>query len=625
MEEKDSFIEINPIQKNERRSIVNSILATHNRELSEKVIEEIINKPSSDNPLYLSLLVQRMTMMNKEDFDQIVKMGDGMDAIIKYQRQIVADSPELLPDMTAELLRIAGQRMNENLVNNISLYIAMSRFGLRMNDLAGLLGNDFNYLHFAHFISYMSNCFILRSDGRYDFAHKSIREGFQKKCLTPQLYHHRLYKYFAGLDDSDEIKHQEISYHCIMSGDKDAFLKYVSDYDSNEFNNKICCKLAHNLYETSIQDKGHWLLNLLDQCGNREEDVSLIRLLVHEYDNLFEDNAQEQEILFQVRKKVVSVAEQICQMFHGKKYRHVYGFACLNCARSWEKQKSREGKCTALRLKEKALYIRKQLQEEKNSENNRKKLAYAYSELGYTYLRLEENEKALAMHEKAMLLWQELAAEYNTIPIKRNLADTYNDIGITYQGSCLDFVSNEEFKQGISVSSKKWNLQKRNNTALEWFQKALALQEEIMKEEPTILNRDSLSASYHALATLYSDFEGSDARYQALELYEREIELLSNCSGEEQASNYLKMVSRCDTAGVLYENGGSTEELQNALRLFQKAQNILERLSWNWQLNSVVIKAQSLYMRLKIIKVLIKSDRDKNWDTIWSFYQQCRG
>ena len=49
--------------------IINGILKYIGRELGEPVITEILKKTNSENPLYLSLLINRLTMMDKKDFD----------------------------------------------------------------------------------------------------------------------------------------------------------------------------------------------------------------------------------------------------------------------------------------------------------------------------------------------------------------------------------------------------------------------------------------------------------------------------------------------------------------------------------------------------------------------------
>ena len=162
-------VTLKPMDDGEKREVIEGILKSHNRELEEKVIRKMIKLRASRNPLFLSLLVQRLLMMNRDDFLAIKKSGDDMKAISKRQLEVIASCPDSLQKMSAALLTEAGKRINEELVRKVAEYLAVSRHGLRQEDLAALLGDKWNALDFAHFITYMSENFIQRDDGRFDF------------------------------------------------------------------------------------------------------------------------------------------------------------------------------------------------------------------------------------------------------------------------------------------------------------------------------------------------------------------------------------------------------------------------------------------------------------------------
>ena len=93
-------------------------------------------------------------MMDKDDFLEIRKMGDGMEAISRRQRSLISSCPDDTDSLCSALISEAGARINPALINKITEYIAFSRFGLREADLEKLLPKEWSALDFAHFLSY---------------------------------------------------------------------------------------------------------------------------------------------------------------------------------------------------------------------------------------------------------------------------------------------------------------------------------------------------------------------------------------------------------------------------------------------------------------------------------------
>jgi hypothetical protein len=62
------IIEITKLSPEDKVDVISGILAHDGKELDKIVVDEIVNKKSADNPLYLSLLLQRLLIMDMEDF-----------------------------------------------------------------------------------------------------------------------------------------------------------------------------------------------------------------------------------------------------------------------------------------------------------------------------------------------------------------------------------------------------------------------------------------------------------------------------------------------------------------------------------------------------------------------------
>ena len=268
---------LGPVQDRDRHRVISGILASHNRELSPEVTAAMVARPGSDNPLYLSFLVQRLLMMNHEDFDTIQRRGSGMDAITAHQLALLAAAPDTLDALSAALMDAASRRIGGTMVTRVLELLAASRHGLRVDDLSALLGRDFNQLDFAHFISYMNDCFLLREDGSYDFSHKSIREGLAARRDLREC-HKALADHLLGLSADDPLRRKELAWHLIAADRKTDFADCVCAADE-----ELLAVMAQDVYEATLSDGGAWVKDLIGAWEPADMAIPLIRFLYGDF------------------------------------------------------------------------------------------------------------------------------------------------------------------------------------------------------------------------------------------------------------------------------------------------------------------------------------------------------
>ncbi len=252
--------ELAPISEADKRAVIAGALAS-GHELTKPVEAAMLGLRSSDNPLYLSLLVRRLQMMDRADFETIRTLGSGISAIEKMHLCMIKTAcPDELDGMSAALLDEAGARINPALVKTAARFLAVSRHGLRRQDLAALTGKNWSEVDFAHFLSYMNDCFMLRDDGRFDFTHKSIRAGFLKQVPDLAEAHRTLLAHFASLPSDDPVRISEIAYHAIQADDKAFFVQLIeeiSHYSEYSSYKKTLC-------DQTSADNGTWFISLLE-------------------------------------------------------------------------------------------------------------------------------------------------------------------------------------------------------------------------------------------------------------------------------------------------------------------------------------------------------------------------
>ena len=304
-----AFETLLPMDQSEKKEVIDGILKSHNRELENKVIRKMVATRASGNPLFLSLLIQRLLMMNRDDFIAIKQSGDGMSAITTHQLELIASCPDSLQAMSAALLTEAGKRINDPLVRKVAEFLAVSRHGLRREDLAALLGEDWNALDFAHLITYMDEDFVERDDGRFDFSHKCIREGFLELCRDVSEVHRKILTHLKSLPNDDPVKMEEIVYHCISLNHYPFTMQYLCENISSPLAMGFAAKL---LLSQSVTDNGAWMRELFSAYPAAER-TEFFDFLFHYYFSVPYSHAEAARVQAGLSEEACALCEQYCQ------------------------------------------------------------------------------------------------------------------------------------------------------------------------------------------------------------------------------------------------------------------------------------------------------------------------
>lgn len=462
------------IDRTEKGEIINGILHAHGRELEGCVIEKMINSSSSDNPLYLSLLVQRLLMMNRDDFMAIKSAGDGMSAITNRQLEIIDRCPDSLQKMSAALLEEAGARINEGLVMEVASLLAVSRFGLREEDLAVLLCEKWSALDFVHFIYYMNENFIRRADGRFDFSHRCIREGFISLCKDEKETHKRILNYLRTLPDGDPLKTYETVYHCFYADDKEYFIDYV---ESCVYNTEAYNAASADIFLCSMTDGGKWVCSLFE-C--EKKSYGLANFISSSFiSGTPSELAVAQTVLAANVKYTEDNAELFSQVVVSLAYNN-FAFVCASIG-------GNANLYTAYLYYFRALTSIREAQKAYPNIDYREDVALRAINYAVTILKYggEKNYNDAVNHfSEAIRIREELYNEdKQNLTRIRNLAVAYDELG--------SFIS--EFSTG----------ENRNN-AEEYLKRSLELKKDFAGKIPDVDYRDGIINSYVYLAKLFS-------------------------------------------------------------------------------------------------------------------------
>jgi hypothetical protein len=193
--------DIPAITSDDIREIVDRLALSTGKEFPTAALDELLQKKdaqgalSAGNPLYLSLLIQNLNMMNRYDhaaIDRHVQEGMApMEAIIFFMKEQIRHAEG---DPKAEYLAIV-RRMEKligtEFVRPVLGLLAISRTGLREADVAAAMANmgrPYRSADFSWLRQLLHEHIDQGDEGQWDFAHGSLRasltEALQAQVAT---------------------------------------------------------------------------------------------------------------------------------------------------------------------------------------------------------------------------------------------------------------------------------------------------------------------------------------------------------------------------------------------------------------------------------------------------------
>ena len=122
---KNRVTRVPALSTDEIGEMVNAILKSKRKELPPIVIDEIKKHSAANLPLYLSLLVERLLILDNDDFAAIRARGDGMDNINAYMIDLIRESGDNVTEIAKELLEELAERINPVMIPHLVAHIAL--------------------------------------------------------------------------------------------------------------------------------------------------------------------------------------------------------------------------------------------------------------------------------------------------------------------------------------------------------------------------------------------------------------------------------------------------------------------------------------------------------------------
>ena len=641
------------LNKEDREMIVKGILSTTGKSLSEDVIQAIAKKDGGDKPLYLSLLVSRLEMMDRDDFEEINRQGGGIDAINRKQIEIIESCPAELDILCVELFRIAARKLENEIPFTAAKYIAMSRYGLRESDLEGIFllsGIHWDTLSFSRFRLYMSRFFIQHDDDRWDFTHKSFRNGFNAMPDEKKGLHEMILKHFRALDEKDDIRVREIMYHCIMADDRQYFVDYVKKHcmednvttDKDDGITEECAR--ENVAFHILEKDESWICTLLQDTeitGKTHELYAFLLLdVLYHLPETFQVMSRTRGIL----ESVIANKEELLKTsrghvlldlsYHllGKTYMDMGGMENFECAEMLMKQAMADMDTDWESVDDEM---------EEMSRSNKKNLLYMYCHLSNLYITIGDQKKletALELLFEALDRAEKLLASDNSASLQYSLADIYSGIASVYgrldtkysreaisycEKACeiAERLSREGREVNADNLSKQYeqmiillSYEKDEESlarAFELANKSVALSEEMVRIKGDLEALERYAGSHESLAGLYVKRGDEESLKKAIELMKKAIAAQENVNREKDTeSSMTDLAAYLFTAGGIYCKLGGKENIDSGYDMYLRGIKLTEHWASRQDTPVTALMLASGYMKAGEIQEMLGQDEN---------------
>ncbi len=242
-------LKLEKLNDHEIEEITKIIAKKYNKELSISTIEKI-KIYCKQNPELINLIIKRLVLLNKNDYNEIRKLGDGILVINKYLTELIEKMPSNKEDIYDSLIHLAIESNNKNIEYAIKL-ISLSGYGIKRSTLFNIL-NDLNKnissLDLSRLIYYLDGIFIDSISDRIKMI-DDLRSKYNNDIKIRDYY----YNYIYSQDSYTEIDIKEI---CNMINDfSDFHLRYIKFYCKNQvIDDKRLIILSYLLKSLKLHD-----------------------------------------------------------------------------------------------------------------------------------------------------------------------------------------------------------------------------------------------------------------------------------------------------------------------------------------------------------------------------------
>ena len=397
------------LKEDEIEEIIKEIAKKNNKELSLDTIETI-KKHSKNNPEIISLIVKRLILMNKNDYDEIRERGDGIQAINHYLMEMINKMPSTMIEMYEELVDTAiDQIRNDHLKYAVNL-IALSKYGIKKSTLFAILkkiNKNITQLDLSRLLYYLDHIFEDSILGRIKIIN-DVRKIYKDNKEAREDY----YTFMSNLDNYEEIDIKEI---CNVIHDySDFYVKYVEFYykhpnlDSKRFIILDYLMKSLRIHDFDLENNFYMYCNSISNYLI-DHHLNIEKMIVDLRNNSINNPSVIEKFLQILKSKIIERKEEISEANLIYYLKDINYTECnLNIYNNYNQE-----------------YILTFLKQNDTNKN-------ALKELGIILFENFRNWNSTVRKENLVTLWEDIYQNEKTSTNKKKLIDVYKKVCNSY-------------------------------------------------------------------------------------------------------------------------------------------------------------------------------------------------
>ena len=194
------------------RVLLESAVMRSGKELHPVVIEKILERYGSATPLYLSLLVHRLLIMDEKDF-RFVGTDKEFDPSVSAQLRLLDSISPELPQMIRLIVQVAGDRFGREQTDATVRLLCYTDGGLRRADIRNIVESTvgiWDEESFSRLICLLPSIFIEHQDGTIAIKTKDIRQTLTAGDEYDLTIINHAIEHVSGLEMGDFIRHEAL-------------------------------------------------------------------------------------------------------------------------------------------------------------------------------------------------------------------------------------------------------------------------------------------------------------------------------------------------------------------------------------------------------------------------------
>jgi tetratricopeptide (TPR) repeat protein len=245
------IIPIPPLAASDADNILSVICRRHHKSLFDGVRKSILRKETKDgkpgyhNPLWLTIVMEQLLLLDADDFEEAGKLaGFGANRVLSLMLQRIeaydAAVPVLLEQVFANADSDFKSRYGINWIYPMLEYLSATRSGLRESDLQHLLqvADPVEFTRQFSLVRRFLRAHLQQSGayGQWYFTHQQPLQMLRNMLRENNSYtdrHHEISVYLNKLPPSDELQKSELLFHLFQSKQTEGTIHYLASEIQN--------------------------------------------------------------------------------------------------------------------------------------------------------------------------------------------------------------------------------------------------------------------------------------------------------------------------------------------------------------------------------------------------------